>query len=90
MLVFNGEYPVLQPNAKFRQFLIENRKKSAVKRSIEKPILLNFINLSLTFWPRLSEQTKIPLATRSRLLNFSFFEAFNISKVSFALQIDDV
>ena len=34
-------------------FLEKNRKKSAVKHSIEKRILLKFVNLSPTFCPRL-------------------------------------
>ena len=32
---------------------MQSRKKSAVKQSTEKPILLNFVNLSATFCPRL-------------------------------------
>ena len=42
-------YPAVQPKAKFWRFLVKNHKKSAVKHSIEKPILLNFVNLSPTF-----------------------------------------
>ena len=53
MLGFDGEYPAVQPKAKFWHFLVKNCKKSAVKHSIEKPILLNFVNLSPTFCPRL-------------------------------------
>ena len=34
-------------------YLVKNRKKSAVKHSIQKPILLNFVNLSPTFCSRL-------------------------------------
>ena len=34
-------------------FFGKNRKKSAVKHSIEEPILLNVVNLSPTFCPRL-------------------------------------
>ena len=43
-----------------KQILIfgpENRKKAAVKRSIEQPILFNFVNLSRIVCPRLSEET---------------------------------
>ena len=35
-----------------RTFLRKNRKKSAVKHSMEKPILLNFANLSTILSPR--------------------------------------
>ena len=35
----------------------ENRKKPAVKHSIEQPILFNFVNLSRIVCPRLSEET---------------------------------
>ena len=51
---FDGEYAAFEPKAKFWRFFVKNgKKKSAVKRSIEKPILLNFVNLSATFFPRL-------------------------------------
>ena len=36
--------------------LLENWEKSAAKHSTEKTILLNFVNLSTTFCPRLSEK----------------------------------
>ena len=45
----------------FGRFLIKNRKKSAVKHSIEKPISLNFVNLSPTFCPRVFEGTDFHL-----------------------------
>ena len=53
MLGFEDEYPAGYPNANFLRFSVKNRIKSAVKHSIEKPILLNFVNLSTTFWPGL-------------------------------------
>ena len=53
MLGFDGEYPAVHPKAKFWRFSVKNCKKSAVKHSIEKPILFNFVNLSPTFCPRL-------------------------------------
>ena len=53
MLGFDGEYPAVQPKAKFCRFFGKNGEKSAVKHSIEKPILLNFVNLSATFSSRL-------------------------------------
>ena len=53
MLGFDGEYPAVHPKAKCWRFLVKNSKKSAVKHSIEKPVLLNFMNLPPTFCPRL-------------------------------------
>ena len=53
MLGFNGEYTAGHPKAKFLGILVKNWKISAVKNSIEKPILHNFVNLSPTFCPRL-------------------------------------
>ena len=34
-------------------FALENREKLAAKHSTEKPILLSFANLSITFCPKL-------------------------------------
>ena len=45
MLGFDSEYTAVEPKAKFWYFLL--------KHSIEKPILLNFVNLSSTFCPTL-------------------------------------
>ena len=71
MLGFDGKYPAVQPKAKFWRFLVKYRKKSAVKNSIEKPILLNFVNLSPTFCPRLSEETfSFQLSPDSLILYF--------------------
>ena len=36
---------------------LQNRQKSAVTHPIEKPILINFMNLSTILCPRLSEET---------------------------------
>ena len=36
---------------------LENRQKSPLKHSIEKPYLPSFVNLSTTFCPRLCEET---------------------------------
>ena len=58
MLGFDGEYSAVQVKEKFWGFLAKNGKKSAVKYIIEKPIFLNFVNLSTTFCPGLSEETK--------------------------------
>ena len=46
MFDFDGEYPAAQPKAKFWRFIVKNHKKSAVKHSLEKPILLNFVSFS--------------------------------------------
>ena len=59
MLGYDGEYPAVHPIAKFWRFSVKNCKKSAVKHSIEKPILFNFVNLSPTFCPRLLEERLI-------------------------------
>ena len=53
MLTFDGEDPAVYSKAKFWLVLVKNCKKSAVKRSIEKPILLDFENLSPAFCQRL-------------------------------------
>ena len=53
MLGFDGDYPAAHLKAKFWHFSVKSLKKLAVKQSIEKPILLNFVNLSPTFCPRL-------------------------------------
>ena len=42
-LGFDGKYPIVH--------------KSAVKQSMEKPILLSLVSLSKKFCPRLSEET---------------------------------
>ena len=49
-LVFDGEYP---DKRQISIFVQENCEKSALRHSIEKPILLNFMNLSTIPCPRL-------------------------------------
>ena len=49
--------PRRPPKSQSLTFFGRNGKKSAVKHSIEKPILLNFMTLSPNFCPRLSEET---------------------------------
>ena len=51
ILGIDGEYPTVQLKSKFGRFVVKNCKKSAVKHSIERPILLNFVSLSPTFCP---------------------------------------
>ena len=53
MLGFDGEYPAIHPKAKFWHFSGKSRAKSAVKQSIEKPILLNFVDLYAIFCTRM-------------------------------------
>ena len=58
MLAIDCKYPAVQSKAKFWRILVKNCKKSAVKHSIEKPIFLNFVNLSPTFCPRLDADVR--------------------------------
>ena len=46
ILGFDGKCPAVHRKANFWRFLVKNRKKSAVKHFIEKPVWLNFVNLS--------------------------------------------
>ena len=87
MLGFDGAYQAVQPRAKFWHFLVKNCKKSAVKHSIEKPILLNFVNLSPTFCPRLSEETNLHLwlGPDPLILHFLKFLVFEKSHSLFKL-----
>ena len=61
MLGFDGYYPVVYLKAKFWRFLLKNCKKSTIKHSIEKHILLNFVNLSTTIYPKfwINYETKV-------------------------------
>ena len=43
MLVFDGKYPSLS-KGKFLTFVLEYCEESTVRCSVEKPILLNFVN----------------------------------------------
>ena len=49
MLEFDGKYP----KREILIFMLENRKKTAVKHSIEKSVLINVVNLSTGVCPRL-------------------------------------
>ena len=49
MLGFDGEYPADQ--RQILTFVLKNREKSALKNSIEKHVLLNFMDLSTIFCP---------------------------------------
>ena len=53
MLGIDSEYLAGYQRDKFWQPLLENCEKLPVIHSIEKPILLNLINLSTIFCPRL-------------------------------------
>ena len=74
MLGFDGEYLAIQPKTKFCCFLVKNGKKSTIKYSIEKPISLNFVNLSPRFCPTLSEETKLYLQLDPDLLILHFLK----------------
>ena len=52
VLGFDGDYLIGHPKPNLT-FSLKNCKKSTVKHSIQKPILLNFLNLFITFCPRL-------------------------------------
>ena len=54
MLGIDGEYP---PERQISLSVVQNCEKSAVKHSRGKPIL-NFVNLSAIFSPRLSTKVK--------------------------------
>ena len=56
MFGFDGEYPAVQPKAKFWHVLVRNCIKLAVKYSIEKPVMFNFVNLSPNSCPIFSEE----------------------------------
>ena len=66
---------------KGENFSLKTFKASAVKYLIQKPFLLNFVNLFTNFRPGFS-------FTWFRSLQFTFPENFNISKDPFAFQID--
>ena len=55
VLAFDGEYSAGHSKRRILTLVLEKSKKSAIKRSIEKTILLNFANLylSTTFCSRL-------------------------------------
>ena len=65
--------------------MLGNRKKSAVKQSIEKYILLIFVNMSPIISPRLSEETLFSFLTQFRPLESKFSADFSISKEPFFL-----
>ena len=50
MFGFNCEYPAVHPKVKFSGFLLKNCKKSAVKHSIEKPVLLKILVFEKGNW----------------------------------------
>ena len=57
MLKFNGEYPAVHLKGKFCRFLSKNCKKLDVKYSIEKSLLVDFVNLFPTFCQTLPEES---------------------------------
>ena len=75
--------PAIQ-QARFESCAIEKCKKSAVKLSIEKPVLLNFVNSFAIFCSRFSEKLHVHFELP---LEFTFSVDFSISKYSFAVKI---
>ena len=65
---------------------VSKLQKTAVNYSIEKPMLLNFVDLSATFYPRFSS-LHFPLLLGPEAMEFTISTYFNISKDSFTLQI---
>ena len=57
ILGFERQYPTGYPKAKFWRLSVENHKKSVVKHSTEKPILLNFVNLYNLLFKAVIKQT---------------------------------
>ena len=58
MLGFDGGYPTVHLKPNIWRLFVKNCKQSAVKDSIKKHNLLNFVNLSPTFSPRLQRYLK--------------------------------
>ena len=59
MLGYDGDYR--SPKSQILMLSVKNNKKLAVKQSIEKPILLNFVNLSPTLCPRLQMPSNLDI-----------------------------
>ena len=53
IIEFDNKYPASHLKTKYCLFLVKILQKSAVKHSVEKSILLNFVRLHTTFCPRL-------------------------------------
>ena len=56
ILRFHSEYPAVHSIDKFHCVFVKNCKKSAVKHSMNKTVLLNFVNLSPAVRPRLPDE----------------------------------
>ena len=54
---------------------LENCKISALKRSIEKPVLLDFESLSTIFWQGLLAKTHFPFSLILEVLEFTSLQA---------------
>ena len=76
MLGFHGEDPAGHPRDKFLYSLEKNPKTSAVKHSLEKPILLNFVSLCATFYSNNLGQTVCKLI---QFLAQSFFTTIKVN-----------
>ena len=89
MLAIDGQSSAGHPKKQVMAYVLINRELSAVTNPIEKPILLNFVNFSTIFCPRLSDETDISkFLTPPRSLESLFSVDFSISKDLYALQID--
>ena len=82
---FDDVYQAVHPKAKFWRFWAKNCKKSDVKHSTEKPILLNFVNLSPPFRPRLrccDHMKASQLILKANQLTKKLRQSLNLSKVT--------
>ena len=65
--------------------MLQKCEKSAVKRSIERLMLINFLDLSTILCPRFSDETYFYLYFNPDSIELTFLIYFRISKDSFAL-----
>lgn len=79
------EYPV--GHQKKESFTVCKKTEKAVKHSKKKLILLNFVNLSAIFCPRLSAETCFHFWLSQSLLEIVFSVDFRILRDSLALNI---
>ena len=88
MLGNDGRQAISRPPK--RQILtvkLQNCKKSAVKHSIEKPVILNFLNLSTIIYPRLYEKIYFHLNSTHTPWNLHFFYILVFQKTHSVLEL---
>ena len=73
-------------NTNFDLF-VRSKKKSAVKHSIEKSILLNFLNLSTTFYPIFSEDSDFHFQLSPNSLNLHSLKILVCQKIHFLFKL---